>query len=63
MLQMENFVLSYVFVVFYCVHIHLFLSICLLVDTSCFCILTIVNDAKNIGLHVSFQVNFFSPDI
>ena len=33
MLQMENFVLSYVFVVFYFVHIHLFLSICLLVDT------------------------------
>ena len=52
---------------FYCIHIHLFLSICLLVlllvFLSCFCILTIVNNANNIGLHVSFQVNFFPPDI
>ena len=51
MLQMENFVLSYAFVGFYCIHIHIFFFIHLSFGRhlSCFCILTIVNNANNIG--------------
>ena len=57
MLQIENFFFLWLSSILLCIHTSI-LSISLLVDTwGCFCILAIVNNVMNVGVHVYFRVS------